>query len=255
MNQIKLMGVSMLLFVVITSCAQSKKEVMAENEALKSEIEKMSNPVLDKENENAKVSYAIGMQIGANFKQQGLDTIIDLNLLRKAIADAQTDSTEMTDAEVQETMQAFSQKMQAAQQAEANAAADINKAKGEAFLAENGKRPEVTTLPSGLQYEVLKEGNGPIPKANDRVSTHYTGTLLDGTKFDSSVDRGTPFEANAGSGLIQGWMEALQLMPVGSKWKLYVPSDLAYGPRGAGGSIGPNETLIFEMELLYIVTQ
>lgn len=255
MNQIKLMGVSMLLFVVITSCAQSKKEVMAENEALKTEIEKMSNPVLDKENENAKVSYAIGMQIGANFKQQGLDTIIDLNLLRKAIADAQTDSTEMTDAEVQETMQAFSEKMQAAQQAEANAAGDINKAKGEAFLAENGKRPEVTTLPSGLQYEILKEGNGPIPKANDRVSTHYTGTLLDGTKFDSSVDRGTPFEANAGSGLIQGWMEALQLMPVGSKWKLYVPSDLAYGPRGAGGSIGPNETLIFEMELLNIVTQ
>ena len=122
---------------------------------------------------------------------------------------------------------------------------------GADFLAENGKRKGVTTTKSGLQYEILKKGNGPIPAATDNVETHYHGTLLDGTVFDSSVERGQPISFGV-NGVIAGWTEALQLMNVGSKWKLYIPYNLAYGERGAGQSIGPYSTLIFEVELLKI---
>ena len=126
-----------------------------------------------------------------------------------------------------------------------------NLEEGKSFLEENSKKENVTTLPSGLQYEVITEGDGPMPKATDSVKCHYHGTLLNGTVFDSSVDRGEPavFGVNQ---VIKGWVEALQLMPVGSKWRLFVPSDLAYGEKGAGGSIEPNTTLIFEVELLGI---
>ena len=123
--------------------------------------------------------------------------------------------------------------------------------KGRAFLEENGKRPGVVTLESGLQYEILVEGKGEIPTAEDNVKVHYHGTLIDGTVFDSSVERGEPATFRT-TGVIKGWVEALQLMPVGSKWKLYIPSDLAYGQRGSGKLIGPNQTLIFEVELLEI---
>lgn len=126
-----------------------------------------------------------------------------------------------------------------------------NKAEGDDFLAENKAREGVVTLPSGLQYEILKEGDGPKPKATDRVRTHYHGTLIDGTVFDSSVQRGQPAAFGVNQ-VIRGWQEALQLMPVGSKWRLYVPSDLAYGEQGAGGSIQPNSALIFDVELLGI---
>lgn len=127
-----------------------------------------------------------------------------------------------------------------------------NKTEGIQFLAENAQRTGVTVLPSGLQYEVLKTGNGQKPKASDKVKCHYHGTLIDGSVFDSSVQRGTPavFPVN---GVIQGWVEALQLMQTGDKWKLFIPSELAYGERGAGDSIGPNTTLVFEVELLEIV--
>ena len=128
---------------------------------------------------------------------------------------------------------------------------EVNKAAGEAFLAENAKRAEVKTTESGLQYEVLAEGNGEKPAASDTVVVHYTGTLIDGTVFDSSVERGTPATFGV-TQVIPGWVEALQLMQVGAKWRLYIPSDLAYGPRGAGGAIGPNATLIFDVELLQI---
>jgi FKBP-type peptidyl-prolyl cis-trans isomerase FklB len=122
---------------------------------------------------------------------------------------------------------------------------------GKKFLEENSKKPGVVTLPSGLQYQIIKEGTGPKPGPEDKVTTHYHGTLLNGKVFDSSVERGQPVSF-AVNGVIPGWTEALQLMSVGSKWKLFIPSNLAYGERGAGGDIGPNETLIFEVELISI---
>ena len=130
--------------------------------------------------------------------------------------------------------------------------AEENLAKGTAFLEENGKRPEVITLESGLQYEILTKGEGLVPASTDNVNVHYHGTLLDGTVFDSSVERNEPFSFNAGGGVIAGWLEAIKLMPVGSKWKLFIPADLAYGEYGSGEKIGPNETLVFEVELLGI---
>jgi FKBP-type peptidyl-prolyl cis-trans isomerase FklB len=128
----------------------------------------------------------------------------------------------------------------------------ISNEEGAAFLAENAKRPEVTVLESGLQYEILKEGNGPIPTADSQIKCHYEGSLINGEVFDSSIDRGTPITLGV-SQVIDGWTEALQLMPVGSKWRLYLPADLAYGDQGAGDKIGPGTTLIFEVELLEIV--
>jgi len=128
---------------------------------------------------------------------------------------------------------------------------EVNKAAGEAFLAENAKRPEVKTTKSGLQYEVINEGSGNKPMASDTVVVHYTGTLIDGTVFDSSVERGTPATFGV-TQVIPGWVEALQMMQEGAKWRLYIPSDLAYGSRGAGGAIGPNSTLIFDVELIQI---
>ena len=128
----------------------------------------------------------------------------------------------------------------------------INLKAGQEFLAINKNRPGVVTLPSGLQYEIIKEGNGKIPAATDQVKCHYHGTLIDGTVFDSSVQRGTPATFGVNQ-VIKGWVEALQLMPVGSKWKLFIPSDLAYGAQGAGQSIEPNSTLVFEVEVLDIV--
>ena len=138
------------------------------------------------------------------------------------------------------------------QQSAPLSAADANAKAGQEFLAENGKRAEVNTTPSGLQYEILTEGTGAQPKADDQVVVHYTGKLIDGTVFDSSVDRGEPATFGV-TQVIPGWVEALQMMKAGSTWRLYIPSDLAYGPRGAGGVIGPNETLIFDVTLLDVV--
>lgn len=137
--------------------------------------------------------------------------------------------------------------------AERHALAEANQAKGEAFLAENAKKDGVVALESGLQYKVLTAGKGAKPGDNDRVKVHYTGRLLDGTVFDSSVERGEPFTCSTHGGVIKGWLEVLKLMPVGSKWEVYIPAELAYGERGGGDKIGPNETLIFEIELLEII--
>jgi FKBP-type peptidyl-prolyl cis-trans isomerase FklB len=145
------------------------------------------------------------------------------------------------------------QKISQKKDAERSAMATENLEKGKAFLDENGKRPEVVTLESGLQYEIITKGEGAIPTAADMVKVHYHGTTLDGKVFDSSVERGEPFTFNAGGGVIQGWLEAIKLMPVGSKWKLFIPSELAYGQAGSGNDIGPNSVLIFEVELLEIV--
>jgi len=205
-----------------------------------------------------KVSYGIGLNIGRNMKEQGveIDTLLLIQGVRDALSGAKP---QLTDAELQAAMTAFQrdlERKQAMKRIEKDpklkAAAEKNLKDGQAFLAKNAKVKGVKTTPSGLQYQVLKAGKGPSPKATDRVTTHYHGTLIDGTVFDSSVDRKQPatFGVNR---VIAGWTEALQLMKVGSKWKLFIPSELAYGltPR-PGGPIGPNAVLVFEVELLSI---
>ena len=191
-------------------------------------------------------SYAVGLNIGNSMKEQGI-TSINSVLLQKAINDVFNKSkTALTMDQanmcLQQKLQEFSQKKSSAQ-----------KAKGEAFLAANKNKAGVISLPNGLQYEILKAGaaNGLKPSAADTVVVHYTGTLIDGTKFDSSVDRGEPATFPVG-GVIRGWTEILQLMTKGAKWKVAIPSDLAYGDRGAGGSIAPGAALIFEIELIDI---
>ena len=194
--------------------------------------------------EMEKVSYSLGVNVAKSVKNQGL-TSIDSD----AIAQAFTDVFEGNDLKISEQesnviLQDFFGKLAKKAQSE-------NVEAGQKFLSENAKRNGVVTTNTGLQYEVLVEGTGDSPKENDKVTVHYHGTLIDGTVFDSSVDRGNPatFPVN---GVIPGWVEALQLMNQGSKYKLFIPSELAYGERGAGGSIGPNATLIFEVELISI---
>ena len=198
-----------------------------------------------------KLSYALGLSMGNNFKSSGIE---DLNI--KEFADGVSAVFEgaqpkMSYDEAKNVIRDFFMALEQKQNEAAAKMGEVNKAAGEAFLAENAKRAEVKTTESGLQYEVLAEGNGEKPAASDTVVVHYTGTLIDGTVFDSSVERGTPATFGV-TQVIPGWVEALQLMQVGAKWRLYIPSDLAYGPRGAGGAIGPNATLIFDVELLQI---
>lgn len=197
-----------------------------------------------------KVSYSIGLDIGTNFKRQSVE--LDSKALAAGIADGLSGTKPaLSDDEVKKVLADFQQQMRTRMAAAAQQAADENKKKGEAFLADNKKKKGVVTLPSGLQYKVLKESKGTKPKATDTVSVHYRGTLIDGTEFDSSIKRGEPasFPVN---GVIKGWTEALQLMPIGSKWQLFIPSELAYGTQGAGPQIGPHSTLMFDVELLEI---
>jgi FKBP-type peptidyl-prolyl cis-trans isomerase len=197
-----------------------------------------------------KLSYAIGMNIGQGMKHDGLE--IDPAILTRALKDALSGAKPaMTEEEAKTVMNSFRAEMMKKQQNQAQKLAETNKATGEKFLAENKAKAGVVTLPSGLQYKIIKEGTGPKPTATDTVVTNYRGTLIDGTEFDSSYKRGEPasFPVNR---VIKGWTEALQLMPVGSKWQLFVPSNLAYGERSPGGEIGPNSTLIFDVELLSI---
>ena len=197
-------------------------------------------------NQKEKVSYIIGMDIGGNLKKQPVD--IDQKILVKGIQDGLAGAKSLlTDQETQETMVAFRREMIAKQEE----VAKKNKVDGEAFLGENKKKEGVKALPSGLQYKVIKAGTDKKPKLSDSVTSHYRGTLIDGTEFDSSYKRGQPVTFPV-SGVIPGWTEALQLMGEGAKWQIFVPSNLAYGERGAGGVIGPNATLIFEIELISI---
>jgi len=203
--------------------------------------------------EKEKVSYSIGFSIGTNFKRQSLD--VDLDVLLRGMKDVLSGGDPLMSTEEQrEVMTAFQTKQREKMEGGQKEKASKNKATGERFLSENKEEPGVVTLSSGLQYRVVVEGRGPRPVAADTVKTHYRGTLIDGTEFDSSYSRGEPASFPV-RGVIKGWTEALQLMRVGSKWELYVPPDLAYGDRGAGPDIGPGATLIFEIELLEIVSR
>ncbi|MBV9126519.1 MAG: FKBP-type peptidyl-prolyl cis-trans isomerase [Verrucomicrobia bacterium] len=198
-----------------------------------------------------KLSYAIGLQIAGGLKQNNID--VDPAALTAAIRDVLTGAQpQLTEAQARETLTAFSNDMQAKQQAAAKAAGDKAHAEGDAYLASNKVKDGVKTLPDGLQYKVLKEGAGPMPGPSDTVTVHYRGTLINGTEFDSSYKRNQPASFPVG-GVIKGWTEALQMMKVGSKWQLAIPSTLAYGERPPPGSnIPPGAVLLFDVELLSI---
>ena len=197
-----------------------------------------------------KVSYSIGLNIGKDFKAQNIE--VNPDLLARGIKDAISDSKPLlTEEEIQEAVGTFQQERMAEAEAMAKEMGEKNLKEGEAFLQENAKREGVVALPSGLQYEVIEEGTGKSPKPGDEVTVHYRGTLVDGTVFDSSYERGEPVTFPV-EGVIPGWTEALQLMKEGAKWKLFIPPALAYGERGAGQVIGPNATLLFEVELISV---
>jgi FKBP-type peptidyl-prolyl cis-trans isomerase FklB len=197
-----------------------------------------------------RTGYAIGADIGNMLSRQPVD--IDVDSFLKGASDVlNKKKLLLTDQELRDILTGLQKDMMAKQEERMKTMGEKNKKDGAAFLAENKKKEGVKTLPSGLQYKVIKEGTGKVPKATDTVTTNYRGTLIDGTEFDSSYKRGQPatFPVN---GVIKGWTEALQLMKTGSKWQLFVPSDLAYGDKGAGPQIGPNAVLIFEVELLSV---
>jgi FKBP-type peptidyl-prolyl cis-trans isomerase FklB len=197
-----------------------------------------------------KASYAIGLNLGKSLHKDSVD--VDPNILLRGLKDALAGSkTLLTDDEAKAAMVAIQADLRKKQEAKMEVVGDANKKEGDAFLAANKTKEGVVTLSSGLQYKILKEGTGPKPSATDSVVCNYKGTLLDNTEFDSSYKRGQPATFPVGQ-VIKGWTEVLQLMPVGSKWEVFVPSELGYGQRGAGGAIGPNAMLIFEIELLSI---
>ena len=203
------------------------------------------------DSDDQKASYSLGQDLGRNLASSA--SRIDLDALVAGFADAMAEAEpKLTLEEQQQALMAFGQSVQEARAAEAEALAETNRAEGEAYLTENGARDGVITTESGLQYEVLAEGEGPNPGPQDRVTIHYTGTLIDGTEFDSS--RGGDPATFGVSGVIAGFGEALQLMSPGSRFRVVIPGDLGYGPQGAGGSIGPNATLIFDIEMLEIAS-
>lgn len=222
-----------LVVLIISICLIAPALIAQDKTALKTEGDKLS--------------YVLGLNLGTDMKKRSINDL-NYDLLIKGIRDAYSDGPKLlTDEEQEQVWLTFQQNMKASSMK----MSEDNKKKGDEFLVQNKTKEGVVTLPSGLQYKILKAGTGPKPKLSDTVTTHYRGTLINGTEFDSSYKRNAPvsFPVN---GVIKGWTEALQLMPAGSKWQLFIPSDLAYGPNGAGGVIGPNETLIFEVELISI---
>lgn len=209
-----------------------------------------STTALTLKTQKEKASYALGMSIGSGLHRQSLP--VDPALVSRGLRDAMgSGKTLMTEDEMKAALQQLRTDVQQSQEAKAHVAGEANRKAGEAFLAANKLKEGVKTLPDGLQYKILQEGTGPKPKETDTVTVNYRGTLIDGKEFDSSYKRGQPttFPVN---GVIKGWTEALQLMPVGSKWQLFIPADLAYGDRAPSPDIGPGDTLIFEVELLSI---
>lgn len=199
-----------------------------------------------------RISYALGLSMGNNFRSSGIDKI-DVDDFAAGVAAVYSgEKPRMTYDEAKAEIQAYFQAMEERQRAAAAEMGKVNAAAGEAFLKDNGARETVMTTASGLQYEVLEEGTGAQPSAGDQVTVHYTGKLIDGTVFDSSVERGEPATFGV-TQVIPGWVEALQLMKEGARWRLFIPSNLAYGPNGAGGVIGPNATLIFDVELIKVI--
>jgi FKBP-type peptidyl-prolyl cis-trans isomerase FklB len=197
----------------------------------------------------AKASYALGMSIAKGMKAQGVD--IDPTIFARGLKDAMAGKTQLTDEEAQAAIVELQAQVRKNQEEKAKVVGEANKKAGDAYLAANKTKPGVVALPSGLQYKILTPGSGPKPTAADTVVCNYKGTLLDGKEFDSSYKRGQPATFPVGQ-VIKGWTEALQLMPVGSKWQLFIPAELAYGTRAAGPDITPNSTLVFEVELLSI---
>lgn len=206
----------------------------------------------DLKDPKARVSYALGSDIGTNLKRQDLD--LDPKVLAAAIADAFAGKSVMDEKEVRAALDDLRKMAMSKMETRNKVDGEKNLKAGEVFLEANAKKEGVKTTASGLQYKVLKAGTGATPKASDEVKVHYHGTLTDGTVFDSSVERGEPVSFPV-TGVIPGWVEALQLMKVGDKWQLTIPSKLAYGANGAGGKIGPNAVLVFDVELLAINTK
>jgi FKBP-type peptidyl-prolyl cis-trans isomerase FklB len=254
------LGVAMLLTGAYAQQPPTKtppaKPKAAPSAATKSSMAKKTTtakpgaqPPLILKTEQQKFSYALGMNLGNSLHKQSVP--VDPIILERGLKDALAGKTQMTEEEARAAIMAVQTEMRKKMEASRQAASGVNKTEGDAFLAANKAKEGVTTLPSGLQYKILKAGTGPKPTATDSVVCNYRGTLLNGKEFDSSYKRGEPatFPVN---GVIKGWTEALQLMPVGSKWQLFVPPDLAYADRGAGADIGPGATLIFEVELISI---
>jgi FKBP-type peptidyl-prolyl cis-trans isomerase len=243
----------LLVFLALFACSCGKTQSEKSEPVAKKEI-----TAADLKTEDEKVSYSLGYSMGQNFKKD--EMTVDLALFQQGVEDGFVGGEQvLSDDEIRKTMMAFQQKMRAKRQAEYRKRMEerkeegkVNKEKGEAFLEENKSKEGVVTTESGLQYKILKEGTGASPKATDTVKCNYRGTTIDGEEFDSSYQRGEPatFALNR---VIKGWTEGLQLMKEGGKWQFFVPSELAYGERGAGQNIGPNEVLVFEVELLEIV--
>ncbi|MGN0211721.1 MAG: FKBP-type peptidyl-prolyl cis-trans isomerase [Muribaculaceae bacterium] len=191
-----------------------------------------------------KISYALGLSMGNNFRRSGITSLNYEDFTEGVKAAFTGENAKMTPEEAKQVVNNFFTEME-----EQNK--EINRKAGEAYLAENAKRPEVKVTASGLQYQIIKEGEGECPKKTDRVTVHYTGALINGQVFDSSVERGEPATFGV-TQVIPGWVEALQMMKPGAEWRLFIPSELAYGPNGAGGIIGPNMTLIFDVQLIRV---
>lgn len=246
-----------LLFGQALAAEQQKASPKAKNQKDKATTAELAKSKTELKSEKQKLSYTLGYDVGRRMKQGSVD--LDTEIFVKALRDGLSGAEgALTDEEMRAALVPLQEEMKAKRaeemkkKAEANKeVADKNKAEGTAFLTENAKKDGIVTLPSGLQYKIAKEGAGKTPQKSDTVEVHYRGTLINGTEFDSSHKRGKPVTFGVDK-VIKGWTEALQLMKEGSQWTLYIPSDLAYGDRGAGNMIGPNQALVFDVELLSV---
>ena len=233
--------------------APAKKQTASTTK--KAPVTSKSATALTLKTQKEKTSYALGMKIGSDLRKQGIGESLDAAITARALKDALAGSKALlTEDEERALLTQLQNEVRDKQQAKAHESGTGARKEGEAFLAANKSKEGVVTLPSGMQYKILTAGTGPKPTPNDKVTCNYRGTLINGKEFDSSYKRGEPTSFPVG-GVIKGWTEALQMMPVGSKWQLFIPPDMAYGDRGAGSDIGPGETLIFEVELLSIGDQ